>query len=144
MIQSNELRKGNIVYGERRASQGSKPHFRECIILSVTQLGSDCSYAFADTEQIPQSPDGIDGYIFVHYDIMQPISITKEWLDRVQFKGKFLDLPEGGYIEINNDNAILMPMDGCSGGHTFTCPCKYVHQLQNLYFALTGEELVMR
>ena len=66
--------------------------------------------------------------------LIEPILITPEWLERFGFEKKpihwegAIDLMadgdewnfESGYIDIN---------------------IKYVHQLQNLYYALTGKEL---
>lgn len=70
-----------------------------------------------------------------------PIPLTPEWLERFGFEnydygawklGEFLIDQSGGayplYIKGQFDN-------------TLATTIVYVHQLQNLYFALTGEEL---
>jgi hypothetical protein len=69
----------------------------------------------------------------------EPIPLTEEWLlnlgveyiDTVTFKGYKLDV--GNMIIVYNNTVRLMgqPLEYI----------KYVHQFQNLYFALTGEEL---
>lgn len=60
------------------------------------------------------------------------IIITKEWLSNINieklpfiFYGKENDL----YIVLENGNRLII---------------KYIHQLQNLYFILTGEELEVK
>lgn len=66
-----------------------------------------------------------------------PIPLTEEWLLRFGFE-KVID----GY-EFNNyhiDIEKIRPYFGYSW-QDYRTPIDYVHQLQNLYFALTGEEL---
>lgn len=72
------------------------------------------------------------------------IPLTEEWLKRLEFEDDQITwskgplwFPSGNIQEdwvfwINGD---LSQQDGS---------LKYVHQLQNLYFALTGEELMLR
>jgi len=118
MIEINELRIGNIV---------SDDHGNHLTVDDMNEAGIN----FIDSSL---------GVLCRYYEA-HGITLTPEWLERLGFEGKFRNLPEGGYIEIGDEEATLMPIDGCTGGHTFSCPCKYVHQLQNLYFALTGQEL---
>ena len=83
-------------------------------------------------------------------DVFTPIPLTEEWLLRFGFKKAplvdkylkgyftydsklkyftyFTDIEDGGY-----ENIIIQKEK-----------LKYVHQLQNLYFALIGEELVLK
>ena len=78
---------------------------------------------------------------------VEPILLTEEWLLRFGFKNLddsqfynkktskkyyLLTSSHQGYTEIC--------VNDICGGQAVT---KYVHQLQNLYFALTGEELVL-
>jgi len=69
----------------------------------------------------------------------EPIPLTPEILEKAGF-----DIDIDGYFVIKKclywlDEGVIQ----ISLGHAplFNCPCKFVHQLQNLYFALTGEEL---
>ncbi len=74
-------------------------------------------------------------------EIYKPIPLTKEWLVKLGFK-----LWCGSYER--NDIKIfevecgmfVLEGDGKSIGNIFN----HVHQLQNLYFALTGEELTIK
>lgn len=71
-----------------------------------------------------------------------PIPLTKEWLLKFGFdkkfnKGKITVIPNG---RLNYEN-------GRTYFNSWTIMEKqpeYVHQLQNLYFALTGEELTVK
>ena len=74
----------------------------------------------------------------------KPIPLTEEWLLKFgfekekenyswYFKGKVI-------INVFNDVAYKLNTGGCTRYEPF----KHVHQLQNLYFALTGEELTIK
>lgn len=74
---------------------------------------------------------------------LQPIPLTKEWLLKFGFiwrgvigKSRFLTnyTPCGKAIVVKDGYIIF-------SGVTIEIKIKHVHQLQNLYFALTGEEL---
>jgi len=72
----------------------------------------------------------------------QPISLTEEWL----FKTGFLvDVPspiywyKGDFKFIHDNGGFLIIFKGLKLHYI-----QYVHQLQNLYFELTGEGLVIK
>ena len=74
-------------------------------------------------------------------DHVHPIPITEEWLDMFGFKDD----------QIMRFRDLLMLAKGdeeyCAWINTLThgrvSSVKYIHQLQNLYYALTGEELII-
>jgi hypothetical protein len=70
---------------------------------------------------------------------LKPIELTYQWLDKLGFE--FKDAGDfGHYYSLDNFdlNQDYQPID-------FDCiEIKYVHQLQNLYFALTGKELEIK
>jgi hypothetical protein len=77
---------------------------------------------------------------------IQPIPLTEEWLLKFGFKWKGL-ISKGRYLTIFTpcgkalffkDNYFIF------SGVTIETQIKYVHQMQNLYFALTGEELTLK
>lgn len=77
------------------------------------------------------------------YSLVEPIPLTEEWLIKFGFDklhGNWFD--NGGVIELSEkDNGYVMLEDSyyhCSQD------LLYVHQLQNLYFALIGEELTFK
>ena len=76
---------------------------------------------------------------------LTPIPLTEEWL----FKFGFLkDLENGIFLNINayaflywqNNRVELLDNDN----NFMISHCDYVHQLQNLYFALTAKELTFK
>ena len=97
--------------------------------------------------------------------VFQPIPITEEWLMKAGFEEKQIN---NGFIkqyfhdctppkyrnnyglffrfgEMRNESYKMYwyasdPVN--SSMHSF--PCRYVHQLQNLYFAITGQELTFK
>ena len=96
-----------------------------------------------------------DGFGIDHAQNFSPIPLTEEWLRRFGFKkdltGKDFYFKFYGVVGIMHfSNAVnstsdggwynYEPIIGARHGEQF----KYVHQLQNLYFALTGEELTVK
>lgn len=86
--------------------------------------------------------------------LIQPIPLTKDWIlkfgfvifDWPEFKdSRFIDylhLTDGGVIlRVIPEGASVFTLDHCSDGYSFIAKVQYVHQFQNLYFALTGEEV---
>jgi hypothetical protein len=71
-------------------------------------------------------------------DYVEPIPLTEEWLLKFGFvSNPYEDRYEKGTIHIECDKT-----KGATYLWVENMPhIKYVHQLQNLYFALTGEEL---
>ena len=88
----------------------------------------------------------IKGYDLKDFDkaIYEPIPLTEEWMKRIKlkevgmsgwsFRRYFIDI-KGGAIGIYR----IFFRDSNSPMIEF----RYVHQLQNLYFTLTGEELTI-
>ena len=87
----------------------------------------------------------IDGIDIKYY---KPIPLTKEWLKRFGFEKINNSLTSRLYsnkvFEIMTDGVTFhfWIYDNCDGG--FKLDIKHVHELQNLYFALTGEELTLK
>ena len=71
-----------------------------------------------------------------------PIPITEEWLFNLgfvcewdEYEGETREWHKGCIVFVNSDHYKI------HSSWVFEPEIKYVHQLQNLYFALTGEEL---
>ncbi|CAM4421339.1 hypothetical protein SAMN06265348_12419 [Pedobacter westerhofensis] len=91
-----------------------------------------------------------------NYEI-EPIPLTEEWLAGFGFVHEAystLDPSEKSYsinlsfdledvIIIKSGKSFFFGHDGIDGAYAIYQELKYVHQLQNLYFALTGEELTI-
>lgn len=108
-------------------------------------------YHFADNDgivyrrvkEIKQNEFGLFGdYDGVNFEICQPIPLTEEWLVRFGFyKNIDTELFEKGGYQI--DLSVLKCHFYLPDFGDWYKELEYVHQLQNLYFALTGEELTL-
>jgi hypothetical protein len=74
-------------------------------------------------------------------EVFQPIPLTEEWLFKFGFrKYSSTQFDKGNFWTIANHNETKHFGMWCNHLEIYI---KYVHQLQNLYFALTGEELTI-
>jgi hypothetical protein len=117
-MKASELRIGNLVIKSLKSGIGRK--------IEAKIGHADISRIFEET--------GSFNY--------EPIPLTDEWMVRFGFKKDehcyYLGLDNVLVIEFIEDYAQLATInDGFSTG----IDIYHVHQLQNLYFALTGEEL---
>jgi len=129
-IRAEELRIGNWVY------QGEMYGDTQCTAYEI--------YGFTGASNAQ------------YYQEWKPISITEKWLERFGFEEE-LD-PEGVahgikvlesahvdqilVVEIYENKCLFQI--GETSYWTASFPIKYVHQLQNLYYALTGKELEIK
>lgn len=132
MVKANELRIGNLVY--RTGMMGGVKWYQEIKVQSICSEGIEVKYAGwggEDPEHIkPQYEE----------QELEPIPLTPPLLEKYGFvenerrKGEW----NKGDFEIDKEG------DGFAvfaSEWTIGKPFKHLHQLQNLYFALTGEEL---
>ena len=78
-------------------------------------------------------------------EMFEPIPLTEEWVIK-------LGLIEGDFVKLEKNEAFLIDVstetvwigDVTDFEYSAGVHCKYVHQLQNLYYALTSEELVIQ
>ena len=82
--------------------------------------------------------------------IFEPIAITEDWLLKAGFVAKSKKWPDGSITDNAYFKKNYMITYDCHGKYFivssvicgnmhFICTVEYVHQLQNIYFALTGE-----
>jgi hypothetical protein len=131
MIKANELRIGNLVsfknadYNVCRVQSIFITHFRAVNIENGVDYGDSLRTKY------------------------QPIPLTEEWLlkfgfqrnDNTKMSDSFYWIMIGGSeLHINPDNGVVWIR---RNENIFNNPClvKNVHELQNLYYALTGVEL---
>lgn len=128
MIKANELRVGNIL--------------ENGVILEIKQTVVRLKYLYEGKEERTALND---------YQQLEPIRLSEEWLKKLGFEKIFetdhrkvfdyyLDHRFGyndnfGFRNINSAVTFV--------GNTFD-HIEYVHQLQNLYFILTGKELELK
>ena len=77
----------------------------------------------------------------------QPIPLTEDWLVKFGFElgnDEWYDLviPNGLFLSVEQYTFNVVIGQGVQFSHALT-KLKSVHQLQNLYFALTGEDLTI-
>jgi hypothetical protein len=79
-------------------------------------------------------------------DAYRPIPLTKEWLLMFGFEKQIDDYYYfyGYYASFDADSPMWFGQEGCCQKETIKENIKYVHQLQNLWFGLTGEELTIK
>jgi hypothetical protein len=125
-MKANELRIGNYVY-ELLVKDN-------CFVNTEIQLHTVGEYVISSVEK----------------GRAMPIPLTEEWLIKFGFESVGL----GGnrfvlYNAIDGTSNFVIETDGIilypQIDYDIVCwsEFKYVHQLQNLYFALTGEELIL-
>ena len=125
-----ELRIGNLVYNiDGDGDKYSQP----VLMVSGKEI-------VLGTKQIP---------IYTLFnEFIQPIPITEDWLKRFGFEKKRndyefnSDLYNFWYLS-HNKNICVTELENQFSAQFFFEHIKYLHQLQNLYFALTGEELTL-
>ena len=131
MIESNKLRIGNLVHSD----------FSEENVKTVVEIRhkmASVKYIRTDTNEPHQS--------MVDYERLIPIQLTEEWLLKAGFE-KLTSIEKGfklnsytygrGFSFIVHLNNGLLSTNFWQGNEK-----KFVHQLQNLFFSLTGEDLV--
>ncbi len=80
--------------------------------------------------------------------LLEPISLTEEWLLKFGFHEKYKSTSNRWSKYTTGRNGLDLHDCEDDGGdlkgifyYNFTLEVLYVHQLQNLYYAVTGEEL---
>jgi hypothetical protein len=127
MIKSNALRVGNRVYDERRIVQFVYQVFNKGVELSEDETGSnDCDFTEDEIFGIPLTPEILEKCGFGYdYDGHLRISLPAR-MELWFYKGNSAEM------DIRQDGKFI----------SFKCAhLQYLHQLQNLFFALSGEEL---
>jgi hypothetical protein len=83
---------------------------------------------------------------------LEPIPLTEEWLFELGFKKeeesnfykKNINHKGRIWINIQVDGGVGCEIGTLAGYSAGFVDCKHIHQLQNLYFILTGEELTFK
>ena len=104
------------------------------------RIGNWVQFRHTETPVLITLGDFVREYKEEHLEDYEPIPLTEEWLVKFGFE-KQLDgnykHPNSHEIEVFFHNrGFEVIVDSTCKNHI-----KHVHQLQNLYFALTGEEL---
>lgn len=132
-MKASELRIGNLINGMYYDYNIDDDHREEetvCKVVTLDSVGS-CEY-----------PIWVESDLNIEtFSDFEPIPLTEEWLLKFGFEKTYIGHDEKypffekGLIIID---ACDFTIETASG---LVIEIKYVHSLQNLYFALTGEEL---
>lgn len=124
-MKPTELRLGNLVY-----------------CRDVDSITSICAHDLLDSETRP-----LEGWQMIY----QPIPLTEEWLLKFGFHDCRMSsgLTEIMVKEFSTTTQGVFKGEYCVTllgkiPHQLNHRIKYVHQLQNIFFALTGEELTLK
>lgn len=75
--------------------------------------------------------------------LFRPIPLTEDWLLKFGFEINLYWRKDWLQIQ-QSENEFSIYISDDNSGYEFGEPFKYVHQLQNLFFALTGTELELK
>ena len=132
-IKANELRLGNLLTLNDKVRQelfNNEIHARNKYFKVLTIYSDGDILLELDDENVE-----------IDIKDIEPIPLTEEWLLKLGFKR----FPWGlviGELLFKDDlkcNELTLEI-----GNGFRVKNKHVHQLQNLYFALTNEELIIK
>lgn len=142
LIEINELRIGNLLSYDNQ-------------IVHVTRLSLDIDDEYEDQIgfcKLGSVSNEIAAWNRSLVDKLAPIPLTPEWMERCGFistlsgddfhSGIIWDDPKSDYHYC--ESGYFIDNRGDYGHYCDIGDIKYLHQLQNLYFALTGDELIIK
>ena len=133
-MKTTEKRIGNYVYGINRRSE---IHIPDELPLKVLQIELFNTYVLP----LDQNPATCVKWFKITNEDLSPIPLTEEWLLKFGFEkttNEYYDKNNGLVIWIDGQFINIEWKD------RFLISYTYVHQLQNLYFALTNTELEIK
>ena len=153
MIKPEELRIGNYVqetddyYNSLSDEDKYYNDHKIKSVLSLWEIGMYYNNPFSNEHQCSLSELSDAGYI--DYDILEPIPLTEEWLVKFGIKGMHSKKLTKGIKLASYGNGeyqiyVATEMHAITTEDLGAIRIKHVHQLQNLYFALTGKELTIK
>ena len=123
-MKASELRIGNYVNARKTSHSWNSI----CSITGLTHKGIYVKYG--------------NGHIIPMY--IEPILLTEEWLlefGGISETGEMYFFYNVGILYYRRENEFSLMGYNYKKGQIYTT-IKYVHELQNIYFALTGKELI--
>lgn len=133
MIKAHELRLGNCLL----LSKDGK--YNEIIVNEIKEGYLTChfgEYCIVHYAPIPLTPEILEKCGFVKEELFDKF----EGREYIFYKRSLLINGDQQYLLYSNDSDNIMEI--CVNGSYAAAPkIKYIHQLQNLYFELKGEEL---
>jgi hypothetical protein len=131
-MKANELRIGNLVLLH---CKNEKDEIAK--LLTIDEIDG-CYYNRASNKMyINKKYDQVKNG-WCKFNIIQPIPLTEKWLLKFGYTEE--DFETGKIIIVTENNKLI---GFIINKYSYSPIIKYVHQLQNLYFALTGIELTL-
>ena len=129
-MKASELRISNMLLFDGQPQYVSSIHSDDTIRLSW-KIGGECHGCYKTNDKR-----------------IEPIPLTEEWLEKTELKRHHYDYYCSSYMirQVDQNEWIVKfyPSDiGSAKEINGALTLKYVHQLQNLHFAITGEELTL-
>jgi hypothetical protein len=150
MINARELRIGNLVMVKEKVISSTMRKVIEGHVVSSFDIDQIVKVHTISDLLNEQHADNISGDIWgIEYENCNGIPLTEEWL----IKFGFIKISEISFhMPINEHKYFTMVYSKNAKKYTFPythgidtlISFEYVHQLQNLYFALTGTELEIK
>jgi DNA modification methylase len=131
-MKATELRIGNFVYN--KAGEVDK------VTAIVTTYKTDTEALLIDNHFIGMLNE--DFLVSVEYGFTNPIPITEDWLIKFGFEDRN-DYWKKKKVKMVWSSRIIKTGERLGIRHEKYDHIKYVHQLQNVYYAVTGEELTV-
>lgn len=141
MIQASELRIGNWVdfLSKEEDSGGNMCGTRDTMQVDINDISHSVEYPDM-YDPVPLTPDILEKCGFV---------LDQEYWEPFagEAKGKLFETKMGPRLQIMEDHKSGLFFRLIAGGDSpdeygwYDCEIKSLHQLQNLFFSLTGEEL---
>lgn len=127
-MKSSELRIGNLIGWH----DGNREDFLPIEIQGIVG------------KRIHVNVNGSNQFCHESYQSFTPIPLTEEWLLKFGFEKNYINIMELGvlFLYVSGDEYSFAPSTRDDEEY-FNVKIQYVHQLQNLYFALTNEELTI-
>lgn len=142
MIKLSEYRVGNLVRWNP-SLQTPTSTLMPLHVEIVAMMGKKVGYISPNIESRvePFEDDQLQKEIaFRMVEELEPIVLTHEIIEQAGFSEDKLHAVQGHthhYLYWSGETVVLQHLDG----QALSNPVTYLHQLQNLYFALTGNEL---
>ena len=135
-LSAKDLRIGNYLYFDNEVNEVEEIE----MICNSEWVGEGKKWWLETTN--------LEGELLINF---KPISLTEEWLEKLGFNCKYKSVNNNWDIgsfhvsqtsDVDDDNNRIEQKEEFF--YDYYLELKYVHQLQNLYFALTNEELTIK
>lgn len=136
MVKGNELRVSNLVHPVSRGGGIEMPSTG--VMIKIVEIRDSSVMAILHDEDITK----VLKYTEYGYRKISPIPLTPEILEQCGFNHEIHD--DTSYYIQHNIWFCHIGDDWYLSSHTECKPFQYLHQLQNLHFALTNEELIFQ